>query len=242
MFKESHLRSAIKAISWRFWATVTTMVLVYIFTGTIKIALAIGALEVVVKILIYFLHERAWDKIRFGRKEVSPFVLWFTGLPSSGKTTLANAIYERLSKNGGRVERLDGDKVRGIFPSTGFSKEERDIHIQRVGFLASMLEKNGISVIASFISPYQKSRGFVRALCRNYIEVYMATPLEVCEKLDTRDLYKRARKGEINHFTGIDDPYEEPNDAELSINASSESVEEATGKIMRYLKERKFLS
>nr|NIN01786.1 adenylyl-sulfate kinase [candidate division Zixibacteria bacterium] len=197
MFKESHLRSAIKAISWRFWATVTTMLLVYIFTGTIKIVLAIGALEVTLKMLLYFLHERGWDKIRFGRKEISPFVLWFTGLPSSGKTTLANAIYEELSKNGNRVERLDGEKVRSIFPATGFSKEERDMHIQRVGLLASMLEKNGITVIASFISPYQESRDFVRGLCRNFIEVYMATPIEECEKRDTKGLFERARKGEI---------------------------------------------
>ena len=242
MFKESHLRSAIKAISWRFWATVTTMLLVYIFTGTVKIALAIGGLEVVLKMLIYFLHERTWDKIRYGKKEITPFVLWFTGLPNSGKTTLANAVYEKLYQNGYRIERLDGDKVRSIFPATGFSKKERDIHIQRVGFLASMLEKNGIIVTASFISPYKESRNFVRNLCRNFIVVYMATPLDECEKRDTKGLYKKARKGEIEHFTGIDDPYEEPNDAELSINASSESVEKSTEKIMRYLRERKFLS
>ena len=183
MFKESHLRSAIKAISWRFWATLTTVVLVYVFTGTIKIALAIGGLEVVLKMLLYFLHERGWDKIRFGKKEISPFVLWFTGLPGSGKTTLANAVYEKLSVNGYRLERLDGDKVRSIFPATGFSKEERDIHIQRVGLLASILEKNGIIVIASFISPYQESRDFVKNLCKNYKELYISTPLEECENI-----------------------------------------------------------
>jgi len=218
------------------------MFLVYVFTGTIKIALAIGGLEVVLKMLIYFLHERAWDKIRFGRKEIPPFVLWFTGLPSSGKTTLANAIYEQLSKNGNKVERLDGDKVRSIFPATGFSKEERNIHIQRVGFLASTLEKNGITVIASFISPYQEARDFVRSLCQNFIEIYMATPLEECEKRDTKGLFEKARKGQITHFTGIDDPYEVPNGAELSINAANESVEKSAEKIMRYLKQRRFLS
>ena len=241
MFKESRFRSAIKAISWRFWATLTTMLLVYIFTGTIKIALAIGGLEVVLKMLIFFLHERAWDKIRFGKKETSPFVLWLTGLPSSGKTTLGNAIYRKLSENGNKVERLDGDKVRSIFPSTGFSKEERDTHIKRVGFLASMLEKNGIIVIASFISPYQESRDFVRSLCRNFIEVYMATPLEECEKRDTKGLYKKARKGDINHFTGINDPYEVPKGAELVINAVNESLEKSTENIVRYLKGKNFL-
>ena len=241
MFKESYHRSAIKAFSWRFWATVTTMFLVYIFTGTIKIALAIGGLEVVIKMLIYFLHERAWDKIRFGKKEITPFVLWFTGLPSSGKTTLANVVYEKISSNGYRVERLDGDRVRNIFPATGFSKEERNTHIQRVGFLASILEKNVIIVVASFIPPYQETRDFVRDLCRNFVEVYMATPLEQCEKRDTKGLYKKARKGEIRHFTGIDDPYEVPNGAELTINSTNESVEKSAEKIMRYLKERKLL-
>ena len=242
MFKESHLRSVIKAFSWRFWATVTTMFLVYVFTGTIKIALTIGGLEVLLKMLIYFLHERAWDKIRFGKKEITPFVLWLTGLPGSGKTTLANAAYVKLSQNGYRVERLDGDKVRSVFPATGFSKEERNTHIQRVGFLASILEQNGIIVIASFISPYQETRDFVRTLCRNFVEIYMATPLEECEKRDTKGLYKKARKGEIDHFTGVDDPYEVPNDAELAIDAANESVEKSVDKVLKYLMERNLLS
>lgn len=218
------------------------MLLVYIFTGTIKIALAIGGLEVVLKVLIYFLHERTWDKIRFGKKEITPFVLWFTGLPSSGKTTLANVVYEKISSNGYRGERLDGDKVKNIFPATGFSKEERNIHIQRVGFLASILGKNTIIVIASFIAPYQETRDFVRHLCRNFIEVYTATPLEECEKRDTKGLYKKVRNGEISHFTGVDDPYEIPDGPELTINSAKESVEKSAEKITRYLKERKLLS
>jgi adenylylsulfate kinase len=217
------------------------MFLVYIFIGTIKIALAIGGLEVVLKMLIYFVHERAWDKIRFGKREITPFVLWFTGLPCSGKTTLANVVYEKISSNGYRIQRLDGDKVRSIFPATGFSKEERKTHIQRVGFLASTLEKNAIIVIASFISPYQETRDFVRDLCGNFIEVYLATTLEECEKRDTKGLYKKARNGEIRYFTGIDDPYEVPNGAELTINTATESVEKSAEKIMKYLKERKLL-
>ena len=118
----------IKAFSWRFWATVTTMFLVYVFTGTIKIALAIGGLEIVLKMFIYFFHERAWDKIRFGKKEITPFVLWLTGLPGSGKTSLGNAVYEKISENGYRVERLDGDIVRKglLSQDLGFIKEDRD--------------------------------------------------------------------------------------------------------------------
>ncbi|NIN01694.1 MAG: adenylyl-sulfate kinase [candidate division Zixibacteria bacterium] len=242
MFRESHLRSAIKAVSWRFWATVTTMLLVYLFTGTIEVALAIGGLEVILKMLIFYLHERTWDKIRLGKKEVTPFVLWLTGLPASGKTTLANAVHKRLSSNGYKVERLDGDTVRSIFPSTGFSRDERNTHIQRVGFLASTLERNGISVVASFISPYQDSRSFARSLCRNFVEVHVSTPLEECEKRDTKGLYERARRGVIKNLTGIDDPYEVPEDPELTIDSARESVEKSVDKITKYLTDRKFLS
>ena len=242
MFKETHLRSGVKAVSWRFWATVTTMVLVYLFTGTIRIALAIGGLEVVLKIIIYFLHERTWDKIRYGRKEITPFVLWHTGLPGSGKTTLANSVSERLARDGYRVERLDSETVRRIFPATGFSREERNRHIRRVGHLASILEKNGIIVIASFISPYQESRDFVRGLCKNFVEIYVATPLEECEKRDTKGLYEKARRGEISRFTGVDDPYEVPQDAELKIDASKESVQASTDRVIRHLQNRSLLS
>jgi adenylylsulfate kinase len=242
MFRESSLRSAIKAVSWRFWATVTTMVLVYLFTGTLKIALAIGGLEVVLKMIIYFFHERTWDKIRYGRKEITPFVLWLTGLPGSGKTTLADTISEKLSKDGYKVERLDGDSVRRIFPSTGFSKKERNRHIQRVGHLASMLEQNGIIVIASFISPYQETRDFVRGLCRNFVEIHMTTPPDVCEKRDRKGLYEKARRGEIVHFTGVDDPYENPVQAELTVDAGKEPPEASANKVLKYLQRRSLLS
>ena len=241
MYKESRLRSVLKTISWRFWATVTTMLLVYIFTLKITIAATIGGIEVVLKILLYFIHERTWDRVRFGKKEISPFVLWFTGLPSSGKTTLADDVSKKLTKNGFKVERLDGDRVRNIFPNTGFSKEERNLHIQRVGSLASILEKNGTVVVASFISPYAETRDFVRTLCQSFIEIFMATPLEECEKRDNKGLYKKARKGEIKYFTGIDDPYEVPTNPEMIIDTTNESVEKSAEKIMRYLKENKFL-
>jgi adenylylsulfate kinase len=240
-FKESRLRSALKTISWRFWATVTTMVLVYIFTGAVTVAMAIGGLEVVLKIALYFLHERTWDKIRFGKKEISSFVLWLTGLPCSGKTTLADYVTEKLSHNGLKVERLDGERIRNIFPRAGFSKPERDTHIQRVGHLCSILSKNGTIVVASFVSPYQETRDFVRSLCPNFIEVFMATPLEVCERRDEKGLYERARKGEIGNFTGINDPYEAPQRPEIMIDTTDEPVEMSADRIMRYLKENRYL-
>jgi adenylylsulfate kinase len=156
-----------------------------------------------------------------------PAVIWLTGLSGSGKSTIAEGVYKYLSKNGNRVEHLDGDMVRKMFPRTGFSKEERDRHIRRVGYLAAMLEKHEVTVIASFISPYREAREFVRSLCKNFIEVYIATPLEVCEERDPKGLYAKARRGEIKEFTGIDDPYEEPLKPDLIIDTSNQFIEES---------------
>lgn len=165
-------------------------------------------------------------------KPRTPFVLWFTGLSGSGKSTLADKIAAYLSEKGFDFERLDGDTLRGVFPSTGFSRTERDEHIQRVGFMAGLLEKHGVIVIASFISPYRQARDFVRKQCRNFIEVYVKATLATCEARDVKGLYKKARAGQIREFTGIDDPYEEPNHPELVIDTDGESVEQSARRII----------
>ena len=162
-------------------------------------------------------------------------VIWFTGLSGAGKTTLAEKLAAYLKKNGEKCELLDGDTVRNIFPQTGFSKKERDEHVKRMGFLASMLERNGVTVVASFISPYRESRDFVRKMCRNFVEVYVSTSLEVCEKRDVKGLYKKARRGEITSFTGIDDPYEAPLKPEITINTAEDSVDESFEKLLAFL-------
>jgi adenylylsulfate kinase len=162
----------------------------------------------------------------FGRMKL-PAVIWLTGLPGSGKSTIANGVLKYLLKNGKRAEHLDGDEIRSMFPQTGFSKEERNNHIRRVGHIAAMLEKHDVTVIASFISPYREARDFVRSHCRRFIEVYVATPLEVCEQRDPKGLYKKARKGEIRDFTGIDDPYEEPVNPELRIDTTNQRIDES---------------
>jgi adenylylsulfate kinase len=228
MFKENKTRSILKTVSWRIWATVTTFALVFLFIGEVEVALTIGVIEVFIKMLIYFLHERVWDKIKFGRKEIKPAVFWFTGLSGSGKSTLSKAFYEKLVDRGLKVEYLDGDSIRNIFPKTGYSKEERNTHIKRVGYLASKLEKNGVIVIASFISPYKESRYFIRNLCDNFIEVYISTPLEECERRDVKGLYAKARRGEIKQFTGIDDPYEKPENPEVEINTIEFDIEKSS--------------
>lgn len=236
MFKESKRRSILKTISWRFWATLTTAILVYLFTGKIELAAAIGGIEIVIKMIFYFVHERAWNNVNYGKKQLQPAVIWLTGLSGSGKSTIAGHVYDALKNRGLKVEHLDGDLVRDVFPRTGFSKEERDRHIRRIGFLASMLEKNGVFVVASFIAPYKESREFVRQRCINYQEIYLSTPLDVCEQRDPKGLYEKVRKGEIKNFTGIDDPYEIPENPFLDLDTSNMSVEESVKKVLRSLK------
>ncbi len=171
-------------------------------------------------------------------KKFKPTVLWFTGLSGSGKSTISERVFEVLNERGYEVEHLDGDVIRDIFPKTGFSREERTAHIKRVGYLASRLQTHGVFVLGSFISPYQDARDFVRDLCDDFTEVYISTPLEECERRDVKGLYEKARKGEITQFTGIDDPYEEPENPELTIDTTSVSVEEAVERVLDYLSDQ----
>lgn len=159
-------------------------------------------------------------------------VVWFTGLSGAGKSTIAHGVLEELDRRAVRHEALDGDLIRDIFPATGFTRPERDAHIRRVGWLASRLEHHGVFVIASLVSPYEASRQFVRGLCRNFIEVYVATSLAECERRDVKGLYARARRGEIAHFTGIDDPYEPPRAPELTLDTAKLSVQESVHAVL----------
>jgi adenylylsulfate kinase len=174
----------------------------------------------------------------FRRRPSRPVVLWLTGLSGAGKSTISAYVSGELRRRGLPVEQLDGDSIRHIFPNTGFSKPERDAHIRRVGYLASKLEEHGVLVVVSLVSPYRESRDFVRGLCRNFVEVYLATPLAECERRDVKGLYAKARRGEIRNFTGIDDPYEPPVAPELVVDTSGLSVEAVGGQIFATLRER----
>jgi len=162
-------------------------------------------------------------------------VLWFTGLSGSGKSTIAMRVYEELVGRGVEVEYLDGDALREVFPNTGFTRAERNEHLRRAGYMASRLAAHGVTVVASFVSPYRESRDFIRKLCRRFVEIYVATPLEECERRDVKGLYARARRGEILNFTGIDDPYEPPEHPELTLETMELTVDQCVAKVLARL-------
>ena len=163
--------------------------------------------------------------------------LWFTGLSGAGKSTLANALAPRLRALGKRVEILDGDEVReNLSKGLTFSRQDRDINIARIGWVAHLLTRNGVFVITAAISPYRETREKNRALIQNFVEVYVAAPVEVCEARDVKGLYKKARAGEIKEFTGVSDPYEPPLSPEVTCHTQSETLEESTQKIIEALR------
>jgi adenylyl-sulfate kinase len=170
------------------------------------------------------------------------FTLWFTGLPCSGKSAVADGVAAILRERGLRVERLDGDIVRrDLTRDLGFSREDRDENIRRVTFVAKLLTRNGVAVLTSFISPYREVRARSRQEIGNFIEVYAKCPLEVCIKRDVKGMYQKAIRGEIKEFTGISDPYEEPENPEIQLETDKETLEESVQKVLRRLGELGYL-
>jgi adenylylsulfate kinase len=166
------------------------------------------------------------------------FILWFTGLSGSGKTTLTKALEPELKARGCKVEILDGDVVRtNLSKGLGFSQEDRNTNIRRIGFVAHLLSRNGVAAMTAAISPYRAIRDEIRAMEPNFVEVYVTAPLEVCEGRDVKGLYAKARAGEIKGFTGIDDPYEEPVNPEIICYTERESVEESVKKVLTKLEQ-----
>ena len=164
------------------------------------------------------------------------FTLWFTGLPCSGKSAVADRVAEMLKERGLKVERLDGDIVRqSLTRDLGFSKKDRNENIRRITFVAKLLTRNGVVVLTSFISPYRKVRAYARQEIGNFIEIFVRCPLEVCIERDVKGMYKKAIKGEIKEFTGISDPYEEPLNPELILDTDKETLEESASKVIQKL-------
>jgi adenylyl-sulfate kinase len=161
------------------------------------------------------------------------FTLWFTGLPSSGKSTLARRVEEILLERGMNVEVLDGDEVReNLSKGLGFSKEDRDTNIRRIGFVAKLLARNGAVAITAAISPYRDVRDEMRRAIGRFVEVYVECPIDVLKERDVKGLYKKALAGEIKHFTGVDDPYEPPLKPEVVVHSDRESVDDSVTRIV----------
>jgi adenylyl-sulfate kinase len=170
------------------------------------------------------------------------FTLWFTGLSGSGKTTIAIPVEQELRSRGLKVERLDGDIVRqSLTRDLGFSKEDRDMNIERITFVAKLLTRNGVGVLCSFISPYRARRAKSRAEIGEFIEVFVDCPVEECAKRDVKGMYAKAFAGEIANFTGVSDPYEEPENPEIVCHTVQETVEESTARIIAYLEEHGYI-
>lgn len=170
------------------------------------------------------------------------FTIWLTGLPSAGKSTLARAIEQHLKARGRNVELLDGDIVRThLSKGLGFSREDRNTNIQRIAFVCKLLTRNGVACISAAISPYREARQWARKEIKGFVEVYVKCPIEVCRQRDVKGLYKLADEGRIEHLTGIDDPYEEPEHPDLVIETDKEMVEESVARIFARLEELGYL-
>jgi len=163
--------------------------------------------------------------------------VWFTGLPCSGKTTIAREVKKYLEDKGLDVELLDGDTIRDYIRNKDFSKEGRNKHLRYIAVMAKLLSKRNVVVLCSFVSPYRENRDFARSICENFVEVYVKTPLELCIERDVKGMYNKALNGEIKNFTGVDDPYEEPKNPELIVETDKETIEESVEKVLDKLKE-----
>ena len=170
------------------------------------------------------------------------FTVWLTGLSGAGKSTIARGVAEELRRRGMKVEVLDGDVIRtNLSKGLGFSKEDRDTNVLRVGWVAEVLSRNGVAAVCALISPYRETRNQVRQRIPNFVEVFVNAPLEEVIRRDVKGLYKKALAGEIKHFTGVSDPYEPPEHPEVVCNTAEETVEESVQKVLAYLGGRGWL-
>jgi adenylyl-sulfate kinase len=197
----------------------------------------------VAKNIVWHMHHVTKDD-RSKQKQQRPCILWFTGLSGSGKSTIASAVEQKLFELGHHTYLLDGDNVRhGLNNDLGFSDTDRVENIRRIGELSKLMIDAGLLVMTAFISPFKADREMVRALVQSheFVEIYMDTSLEECERRDPKGLYKKARKGEIKNFTGVDSEYEIPTSAEVIIDSVALNIEECADQVIHYLKDNKII-
>ncbi|MDT0687701.1 adenylyl-sulfate kinase [Autumnicola psychrophila] len=267
----SQWRHILKTISWRVVGTLDTMLLAWVISGSPVVGLKVGMAEVVTKMLLYYLHERAWYKIDYGIKNRTtnenilaennlspqefavsqqhrlslkghkPLLVWFSGLSGSGKSTLANMVEKKLYEKKIHTYLLDGDNVRtGLNNDLNFTSEDRSENIRRIAEVARLFIDSGTVVIAAFITPLKTDRATIKAIVgeNNFVGVFVNTSLEECERRDVKGLYKKARSGEIKNFTGVDAPYEEPVDFDITIDTAACGTEEAVAQILNIVERR----
>lgn len=231
------IKNMIKSIVYRVYAFIITFIVAFLVTGNIELSATIGVIENTFKILTYYWFDILWDK--FTKTKYRTSLLWMTGLSGSGKTTIAKALLAKLKSEGHSAMILDGDEIRDIFKNNGFDKEARIKHNQDVGKMAVYLQSQGIIPIISLISPYAEARDYVRSISKDFTEIYVNTPLTVCEERDVKGLYKKVRNGEIKDFTGIHDsaPYEAPKAPEMIMNTQGVTVDDCVNQILKQIKQ-----
>jgi adenylylsulfate kinase len=194
-------------------------------------------------IVIFFFTNLPWTEVFFlVRSGDSGFVIWLTGLPGSGKTTMAKFLENELRNRGLKVETLDGDEVRrNLSPDLGFSKIDREVHAKRVTYVSLLLSRNGVISIVALISPFLSSRDYARNLIGRFVEVWVRCSVETCRKRDPKGLYKQAQEGKVSNLTGMQDPYEPPINPEVIIDTEHERPDACGRKIIASLKDLKYL-
>lgn len=228
MFNKLNL---IKAVVYRFYSSIITFIIAFIFTKNILASLSIGIVDSLVKIFSYYFFDGMWAK--FTGFKTRPAVIFLTGLSGSGKTTIAKALVEKYKKKGIVPVLLDGDEIRKVIHQTGFDEESRKKHNLNVGYMASLLESQGKVVIVSLISPYKDTRNEIREMCKKFVEVYVCTDIEVCIERDPKGLYAKAIAGEIKDFTGVSAPYYAPDNAEVVLDTAVLNIETCAHKIFK---------
>lgn len=229
-----------------FWKSILYRIISFIFQTIILSITSIFQLPVLItsgiltvqKMIVYFIFDREFaKKYKFSNDE--GFVLWATGIPCSGKSTLLDAVAKELKKYDRRIERLDGDVVRTcLCKDLGFSAKDRKTNLERITFVSKLLSRNGTGVLCSFVSPYRNDRQDIRDNVNNFIELYVYADKSTCARRDVKGMWLKAKQGKIKGFTGHDAPYETPYSPEILCNTEEETLEQSVSEVIKYLKKR----
>jgi len=231
-----NLTLIIKSVLYRFVSVLLTFFVSLLITSDLQISLMVGVADGALKILYYYGFDLIWNKLT--QTNFKPCVIWLTGLSGAGKTTIANDLFKKLQKHNVKCIILDGDEIRKCFSITAFDRDSIISHNINVGYMASLLEKQGYVVIVSLISPYRQARIRCRGLAEKFVEIYIATPLQVCKNRDVKGLYRKALNNEIKGIAGLDSPYEPPYEANVVLDTTQLDLETCTSKILHTLKNK----